>query len=132
MYTQQQANQPPLFSSLSCKVPDQARYAAEMAHAQGITAAFGADPDNRIGTVKITLDVENDDMTVRLIQNLVAGGWTRTGTGAEWIVSLPLDLFDRDAFAPAHAYALAFKDVIRRTMMGYQLFFKVNTKYTFV
>ena len=126
----QYSTQLALFGNITYQAQDQVRYAVEIAHAQGITAAFGTDPDNRIGTVKISIDLEIDEVTLRLIQHLVGEGWTRTNGGAEWIVALPLDLFDRDAFTPAQAYALAFKDALRCTLQGYQLYFKIASKYT--
>ena len=126
----QQSSQLSLFGNFSYQAQDEVRYAVEVAHAAGVAAAFGATPDKRRGTVKITLEVEIDDVTLRLIQNLISEGWTRTDKGVEWVVTLPPELFETKAYTPAHAYALAFKDALRSRLLPIALWFKMDSKYT--
>jgi hypothetical protein len=126
----QQGSQLSLFGNFSYKPQDEVMYAIEIAHAAGVAAAFSATPDKRRGTVKITLDTELDDVTLRLVQNLTGEGWTRTDNGAAWTVILPPDLFENDAYTPALAYAQAFKETLRTKMYPYQFFFKLESKYT--
>ena len=118
----------PLFGNYSYQKQDEVRNAIEIANAAGMTAALGTACDNQTGTVKITMAVEMDEVTLRLIQNLASEGWVRTDTGAEWIVTLPPELFERDAFAPAVAYAQAFKNVLRCEMQPEALLFKMECK----
>ena len=126
-----QSTQLSLFGNLSYQAQDPVRYAVEIAHAEGIAAAFGTEADNRVGTIKMSMNTEIDDVSLRLIQYLVSEGWVRTAVGAEWTVTLPPDLFPADAFTPAQAYALAFKDGLRRMLQEYHLYFKLTSKYTF-
>ena len=124
------STQLPLFGNYSYEKQDDGRNAIEIANAAGISAALGAACDNRTGTVKITLSTELDEVTLRLIQNLASEGWIRTDTGAEWVVTLPPELFECGAFAPALAYAQAFKDALRGEMCHEVLLFKTACKST--
>jgi hypothetical protein len=126
----EQGSQLALFGNFSYKAQDEVIYAIEVAHAAGMAAAFGATADKRRGTVKITLDTELDDVTLRLVQNLTGEGWTRTDNGAAWTVILPPDLFERDAYTSALAYAQAFKETLRMKMHPYQFLFKLESSYT--
>ena len=124
------STQLPLYGNYSYQKQDFVRSAIEIANAAGMSAALGAACDNRTGTVKITLTVELDEVTLRLIQNLASEGWIRTNTGAEWVVTLPPELFECGAFAPALAYAQAFKDALRCAMCHEVLIFKTACKST--
>ena len=120
----------PLWSTTSrmYQVQDQVKYAVEMANAAGLAAACSAPEDGRWGKVKIYLQVELDEVTLRLIQYLRTEGWERTNDGAEWVVALPPDLFPPKAFSPAAAYAHAFKEALRREMYPETLMFKIESK----
>ena len=110
---------------------DQVRYAIEVANAKGIAAALDARPDTCRGTVRISLIVEEmDEVTLRLVQNLALEGWTRNSRGAEWMVTLPPNLFPCKAYTPAHAYALAFKHTLREQMHPEPIRFQIDCKYT--
>lgn len=121
----------PLWSTPSRmhKVRDQVKYAVEMANAAGLAAACNAEQDNRQGRIKISLQVELDELTMRLIQYLRTEGWERTGNGVAWIVTLPPELFPSGSYAAASAYAHAFKETLRQEMHPEPLRFKVECKY---
>lgn len=119
-----------LFGNYSYQKQDDVRNAIEIANAAGMSAALATPCDNSTGTVKITLIVDLDEVTLRLIQNLASEGWIRTETGAEWTVILPLGLFEPKAYAPAVAYAKSFRDVLRSEMFPETLMFKLECKST--
>jgi hypothetical protein len=115
----------------SYEVRDQVRYAVEIANAEGLAAATNAQVDGRSGRVKIYLCVDElDEVILRLIQFLQMDGWSRTGDGAEWIVSLPPELFSAMDYTAALEYACAFKSALRREMHPEQFRFKIESKYT--
>jgi hypothetical protein len=120
----------PLFGNYSYQKQDDVRNAIEIANAAGMSAAISTECDNCTGTVKITLNTELNEVTLRLVQNLTSEGWIRTDRGAEWKVTLPPELFAQDAFAPALAYARAFKDTLRCELSPERMTFKMESKST--
>lgn len=121
----------PLWGNMSCQAKDDVRYAIEVSHARGIAVAFGTEPDGRQGSVKITIGMEIDEVTVRLIQKLIGEGWTRNERGVEWTVVLPPDIFTGDyTYAQALAYAKAFTAKLREMMLPIRMIFKLECKYT--
>ena len=111
------------------EVRDQVKYAVEMANAAGLAAACDAPEDSRRGKVKISLHVELNELTLRLIQYLRTEGWEKTHSGAEWVVTLPPELFDSKQYAAAIAYTHAFKDRLRDEIFPEPLRFQVVCKY---